>query len=241
MIKEVPDESSEVNIGDRDKVDIYIVDKRISTRNRRELLRTNYYTLGGAPSLLPVITGHRHSVVEMSETCKKCNGGVKYKEDNTPYCLCTYESQLKRQKKRYDKNTHITVETINEENIDEEEMVENNIIGNIKEKGLEILDINNDSIENDREKDSENGFIGNLACQLTSQGAGAFSPASPANIDAIQTLRFNDSDDLRNSKKQIKNRNYSIIQGNRTPDIRKKIIDPDGPLISPMIKILIDQ
>ena len=114
MIKEVPDESSEVNIGDRDKVDIYIVDKRISTRNRRGLLRTNYYTLGGAPSLLPVITGHRHSVVEMSETCKKCNGGVKYKEDNTPYCLCTYKSHLKKQRIRYDKNTQITVETINE-------------------------------------------------------------------------------------------------------------------------------
>ena len=50
MIKEVPDESSEVNIGDRDRVDINIVDKRISTRKKRELLRTNYYTLGGAPS-----------------------------------------------------------------------------------------------------------------------------------------------------------------------------------------------
>ena len=50
----------------------------------------------------------------------------------------------------------------------------------------------------------------------------------PANIDTLQKLRLNDSDTLRSGEKQKRNRNYSIIQGNMTPDVRKQIIDPDG-------------
>ena len=220
--------------------------RRVSNRSKKWAYRINYYTLGGAPSLLPVIAGQSLRKGTMSEICKKCEREIKYKQDNSPYCLCTYEAQLRKQKVRYDKNTHIMVETISEKSPSDRELADddrnNENLETIQENDGED-NLNGTSMEDDGDRDSENEFAKNPGCQLfnSSPDRGAFSPGSPANLDTLKKLRLNDTDTLRSGEKQKRNRNYSIVQGNITPDVRKKIIDPDGPLTTPMIEILMDQ
>ena len=68
--------------------------KRSSKRIKHTATNLNYYKLGGSPIVEPY---------DIMTKCKVCKAEVKYREDGSPYCQCTYRQQIKSL--NIDKNT----------------------------------------------------------------------------------------------------------------------------------------